>query len=289
MRKAKWLVFVAVALALGGCSSNKRAALDPFAGKGSPYYSKKGPLPKGGGRNLVGEPYQVAGRWFKPKEQPSYDKVGIASWYGPQFHRRRTSNGEWFDMNDLTAAHATLPLPSYAKVTNLENGREIVVRINDRGPFVGTRIIDLSRRSADALGYKNKGMAKVRVQYIGPAPLNDNGSDLIAMNRQLSNGVTPQVQVAQADEPETVVARDVKSDYFVQVGSFSDPENAVRTRAELAGLGPVEIQEMDGQGGPLYRVRLGPLASESLAEEALSQVVGAGHDDARVIVAQNDL
>jgi rare lipoprotein A len=288
MRKTKWLVFVAVAsaLALGGCSS-KRAALDPFAGKGSPYYPKKGPLPKGGGKYHVGNPYQVAGRWFTPKEQPNYDKVGIASWYGPQFHRRRTSNGEWFDMNDLTAAHPTLPLPSYARVTNLENGRQVVVRINDRGPFVGTRIIDLSRRSADALNFQNRGMAKVRVQYLGPAPLNDNGSDLMAMNRALSRGDEPPVRMARTEEPETVAAHEAKGDFFVQVGSFSDPDNAVRAREQVAGIGPVKIEETGGESGPLYRVRLGPLANESVAEEALGQVMDAGHQDARLVVAQN--
>ena len=177
MRHLAWAAacLVALSLAISGCSSGSRSS-DPFAGKGSPYYAKKGPLPKGGGRYVVGEPYQVAGRWFHPKEQPGYDKTGVASWYGPQFHRRMTSNGEWFDMEDLTAAHATLPLPSYVKVTNLENGREIVVRVNDRGPFVGTRIIDMSKRAAEKLDFKRKGMAKVRVQYIGPAPLNDKGS-----------------------------------------------------------------------------------------------------------------
>ena len=155
-------VVALVGVGLSACSSSKTASKDPFAGKGSPYYSKPGPLPKGGGRYHVGQPYQVAGHWFRPHEQPGYDKVGIASWYGPQFHRRMTSNGEWFDMNDLTAAHATLPLPSYAKVTNLENGREVIVRINDRGPFVGTRIIDMSRKSAEILAFKNRGMSKVQ-------------------------------------------------------------------------------------------------------------------------------
>lgn len=302
MRCVRWFAFVLVAsaLALTGCSSKKHASLDPFAGKGSPYYPKKGPLPKGGGKYHVGKPYQVAGRWFRPKEQPGYDKIGVASWYGPQFHRRRTSNGEWFDMNDMTAAHATLPLPSYAKVTNLENGREMIVRINDRGPFVGTRIIDLSRRSADILGFRGQGKAKVRVQYIGPAPLDDRGRHLIAMNRELSRG-TPlrhmiaaaggdryepaPVQIANREESETVAAEEAKTDFFVQVGSYSDPENAVRARQQVAGLGPVRIEELEGSQGPLYRVRLGPLSSESQAEEALNQVVDAGHDDARLVVA----
>lgn len=295
-------VFIAIGLIAAGCSSSKK---DPFAGIGSPYYSKAGPLPKGGGRYHVGNPYEVAGVRFTPKEQPNYDKVGIASWYGPQFHRRMTSNGEWFDMNELTAAHATLPLPSYAKVSNLENGRSVVVRINDRGPFVDTRIIDMSRRSAEVLGFKPKGMAKVRVQYIGPAPLNDQGQHLAAMNRELRSG-TPvnrmmaavegrwmgETQVAAA-EPYAPVETNIASatndyetpDYFVQVGSFADPYNAERAREELANSGPVEVQELMGSQGPLYRVRIGPMKNEGQAQLALRQAVDLGHRDARLIVA----
>ncbi len=128
-------------------------SLAGFEGNGSPYFKGTGKIPRGGGKFHVGKPYQVAGKWFTPKAQPGYDRKGAASWYGEAFHRRKTSNGEYFDMNMLTAAHPTLPLPSYARVTNLDNGKVIVVRINDRGPFVGTRIIDLSKRSAEALGF----------------------------------------------------------------------------------------------------------------------------------------
>jgi peptidoglycan lytic transglycosylase len=299
-------VFIAIGLIAAGCSSAKR---DPFAGVGSPYYAKAGPLPKGGGRYLVGEPYDVAGVSFVPKEQPNYDKVGVASWYGPQFHRRMTSNGEWFDMNDLTAAHATLPLPSYAKVTNLENGRSVVVRINDRGPFVGTRIIDMSRRSAEALGFKPQGMAQVRVQYIGPAPLNDQGQHLQAMNRELRRGTPLHSLMAAADgrfEDATQVAADEPSltpystqetnlasasadydmpKYFVQVGSFADPDNAERAREELSNSGPVQVEQLMGSQGPLYRVRIGPMKSEGQAQIALRQAVDLGHPDAHLITA----
>ena len=163
-------ILMAMSLTISGCSSNRTASRDPFAGIGSPIYKGNGPVPMGGGRYQVGEPYQVAGRWFTPKEQPNYDKTGPASWYGEAFNRRMTSNGEWFDMTRLTAAHPTLPLPSYAKVTNVNNGNTVIVRINDRGPFVGPRIIDLSKQSASALGFKRQGTATVRVQYIGPAP-----------------------------------------------------------------------------------------------------------------------
>jgi rare lipoprotein A len=285
------------AVALSGCSS-KTASLDPFAGKGSPMYKGKGPIPKGGGRYHVGNSYQIAGRWFTPKEQADYDKVGTASWYGPQFHRRMTSNGEWFDMDYLTAAHPTLPLPSYARVTNLENGRQIVVRINDRGPFVGDRIIDLSKKSAEILGFKTAGKAQVRVKYLGPAPLDDNGTHLMAMNRNLKLGTEPPVMVAKAPEPPApkLAAASVASlaslhpapaggEYFVQVGSFADPDNAQRTREQLAQAGPVQILPLSGNQGVLYRVRIGPLSDQREAETALSAAVSAGHADARLIVA----
>lgn len=197
------IVLAAVGLALAGCSSSKpqkQSKLDPFAGVGSPIYPGNGPVPWGGGRYHVGKPYQVAGRWFEPKEQPGYDKKGMASWYGEDFNRRKTSNGEWFDMTRLTAAHPTLPLPSYVKVTNLENGREVVVRVNDRGPFVGTRIIDLSKRTAEVLEFKHKGKTQVRVQYIGTAPLNDNaGRHLVAMNQELDRGTSLRKMIAAAD------------------------------------------------------------------------------------------
>lgn len=133
-------------------------------------------IPKGGGHYKVGQPYQVGGRWYHPREQPGYDRVGIASWYGSDFHGRKTANGEIFDMHALTAAHPTLPMPSYAYVTNPSNGRTILVRINDRGPYVGERMIDLSRRSAHELGLLSGGTGRVRVQYAGPAPLNGDDS-----------------------------------------------------------------------------------------------------------------
>jgi rare lipoprotein A len=133
------------------------------------------PIPKGGGIYKVGTPYQVGGRWYAPREQPEYDRVGIASWYGADFHARRTANGEIYDMNALTAAHPTLPLPSYAYVTNLANGRTILVRVNDRGPYVADRIIDLSHASARELALARGGTGRVRVRYAGPAPI--DGSD----------------------------------------------------------------------------------------------------------------
>lgn len=171
-----FLVFTAVlvaALALSACS-RKRTANDQGLSKRVVQYGE--PVPKGGGRYKVGKPYKVGGLWYTPREDPSYDRSGIASWYGDLFHGRYTANGEIFDMDALTAAHPTLPLPSYVRVTNLENRRSLVLRVNDRGPYAHDRIIDLSRRSAQALGFQRRGTARVRVQYLGRAPLNGDDS-----------------------------------------------------------------------------------------------------------------
>ncbi len=309
-------------LALGGCSSainaitkpvkiaGKYVTRDPFAGKGSPYYQGSGPIPRGGGRYLVGQPYEVAGQWFTPREQPDYDKVGIASWYGEAFHKRKTSNGEYFDMNMLSAAHATLPLPSYAKVTNLETGKSIVVRINDRGPFVDTRIMDLSKRSADTLGFKHRGMAKVRVQYIGGAPLEDKGSHLAMMNRKLGQGARFQtlvaaaqlparqadrVQVADAQPEEPTLqqasyqpkADNISGEYIVQVASFDSLDEAEQARSTLTEIAPVQVYEIDSAGGGLaYRVQLGPFQSKISARQAMAAAREQGYAEVRVSRAQ---
>ncbi|MEM6761852.1 MAG: septal ring lytic transglycosylase RlpA family protein [Pseudomonadota bacterium] len=127
------------------------------------------------GRQMIGKPYKVGGRWYHPKEDKDYDKVGMASWYGPKFHGRKTANGERFNQNAMTAAHPTLPLPSYVRVTMKKSGKSVVVRVNDRGPFTRGRIIDVSRAAAKELGFKSAGHAKVRVEYLGPAPV--GGSD----------------------------------------------------------------------------------------------------------------
>lgn len=140
--------------------------------KASPRVSLlKSGLPRGGGRDQLGRPYKVRGKWYHPKEDRDYSKVGLASWYGDAFHGRLTANGEIYDMTHLTAAHPTMPLPSYARVTNTKNGSSVIVRVNDRGPYSDGRIIDLSRRAAEMLDYTHSGTAKVHVEYVGRAPL----------------------------------------------------------------------------------------------------------------------
>lgn len=144
----------------------------------TPRYAVKGPQPSGSPQasappgRVPGtmKPYQVRGKWYTPRYDPDYDEKGVASWYGEQFHNRNTANGEVFDMRLPSAAHKTLPLPCVVEVTDLDTGRKIRVRVNDRGPFVDGRIIDLSKAAADQLGIRGRGVARVRVRYLGPAP-----------------------------------------------------------------------------------------------------------------------
>jgi rare lipoprotein A len=156
---------VAPALAAGAAALVACASVEPQYTVSAPKHAKTGAY-------KVGAPYQVAGVWYVPKEQPDYDERGVASWYGDEFNLKPTANGEIFDKTFPSAAHTTLPLPSMVEVTNLDNGKKLVVRVNDRGPFVGGRIIDLSHEAARELGYDRQGLAHVRVRYLGPAPLN---------------------------------------------------------------------------------------------------------------------
>lgn len=170
------------ALFAANCSAPPKLAsngrtLDPKYGVyASPRVVADGqPVPKGGGREMVGKPYQVAGRTYVPQDNPRYSRTGLASWYGADFHGRLTANGEIFDRESLAAAHATMPLPSYARVTNLENRRSMIVRVNDRGPYHANRVMDVSERVAEALEFRRAGTARVKVDYIGRA--STRGSD----------------------------------------------------------------------------------------------------------------
>ena len=156
--------------------SKEYFAESEYGVKASPRVSNlKSGLPRGGGRDQLGKPYKVRGKWYYPKEVKNYAKRGVASWYGDAFHGRLTANGEVYDMTHLTAAHPTMPLPSYARVTNTVNGSSVIVRVNDRGPYSNNRIIDLSRRAAEMLDYTHSGTADVKVEYVGRAPL--HGAD----------------------------------------------------------------------------------------------------------------
>jgi rare lipoprotein A len=193
----------AVCLVLANCSgSSTFGSLDPRYGVSSSarVVAPGEPIPKGGGYNRVGSPYSIGGRVYTPEENPNYRAEGVASWYGEDFHGRQTANGEVFDMHSMSAAHPTMPLPSYARVTNLSNHKSVIVRVNDRGPYSGDRLIDVSVRAANLLGFYGSGLAPVRVEYVGRAPL--EGSDdnmLMATLRQGEPAPTPSlVRVASA-------------------------------------------------------------------------------------------
>ncbi len=201
-RIARLLVLCAGCLTLANCAnSHMSSRIDPRYGtSASARVVEPGePVPKGGGAYRVGKPYMIAGREYVPQEDVNYTATGMASWYGDDFHGRYTANGEIFDMNSLSAAHPTLPLPSYVRVTNLANRKSIVVRVNDRGPYVGNRLIDVSVRTAKLLDFYGNGLTKVKVEYVGRAPL--AGSDdrkLEATLREGAPGPLPRVQLASA-------------------------------------------------------------------------------------------
>lgn len=183
--------------------SSGKVKVDPKYGvKPSPRVVRNGkPVPKGGGRYMVGKPYTIAGKRYYPKEQPNYRERGKASWYGAAFHGRKTANGEIFDKESLTAAHPTLPLPSYVHVTNLKNGRSMTVRVNDRGPFHGNRILDVSERVASMLGFKHDGIGQVEVKYLKTARLDGQDERYLLASYQ-GPGAGSRTMIARADPPK---------------------------------------------------------------------------------------
>ncbi len=222
-----------------------------------------------GGVYKLGRPYRVGGRWYVPRFDPHYEEVGLASWYGREFQGRRTANGEIFDPRRLTAAHPTLPLPSLVEVTNLENGRRIRVRVNDRGPFVPGRVIDLSEAAAVALGFRERGLARVRVRFLALAE---------------AAGTPPRPAASSAAGSGICPAA---FGYVVQAGAFRDAARAGRKRERLAGLAPARIvpAAVGPRAGPLYRVQLGPFRTWAQAEAVRARLAELGVQDAFVYVA----
>jgi rare lipoprotein A len=241
-RAARGAVAAAACLVLANCASSGKFAsrLDPKYGvSSSPRVVAFGePVPKGGGTYRVGKPYTVAGRMYVPEEDTSYREEGMASWYGDDFHGRLTANGEVFDMASLTAAHPTLPMPSYARVTNLGNGKSVIVRVNDRGPYHGNRLIDVSNKAAELLEFKGNGVARVRVEYVARAPL--EGSDDRQLMATLRTGVPApspslvRVASAHAFVPEMPAsARAIRGDVPMPEGR---PYSLGNTSADMASV-----------------------------------------------------
>lgn len=229
-------------------------------------------------------PYQIRGRWYHPQEQPNYDEVGQASWYGGYHHGRPTSTGERFDMNALTAAHKTLPLPSLVEVTNRANGRRVILRVNDRGPFVDGRIIDLSRGAAEELGLLNQGVGEVRVRYVGRAPRQGGGATL--RQAEAAAPVQPPAPIRQAEAPGPrpyyeATPPATTNGYWVQAGAFSERRGADRVARRLGDR--AVVQNIDRDGRSLFRVVVGPWPDADAAERARQAVVARGFDDALLI------
>jgi rare lipoprotein A len=251
----------------------------------------------------AGPPYQANGRWYVPTAEPGYEQTGTASWYGPQFHGQRTASGEVFDQEMLTAAHPTLPIPSLVQVTNLENGREVIVRVNDRGPFVGERLIDLSRRSAEVLGFEQQGQTRVHIRYLGPAPRQYDANNAARPAQPSAPRAPAAADMAQQDGPAQLTpapaadqyveapsappapayaaAAPASGGYFVQIGAFADLSNAHRARETVSSAGPVNVDtRQTAAGAELFRVRMGPFASRGEAEAARVQVADLGYREA---------
>jgi peptidoglycan lytic transglycosylase len=218
-------------------------------------------------RSPYGNPdyYEVDGRRYHVmKSSAGYVERGIASWYGSKFHGRRTSSGELYDMNAMTAAHPTLPIPTYVEVTNLRNGRKVIVKVNDRGPFLRNRIIDLSYVAAVKLGITTDGTGLVEVRAIDPA-----------------------VHASQVKNETAAVH--ASADLYLQVGAFADRKNAERLSQRVGALGPdaaIQVSEAakDQADGPVYRVRIGPLPSVEAADRLTRELTNMGVLDSQVVI-----
>ncbi|PKU23211.1 septal ring lytic transglycosylase RlpA family protein [Telmatospirillum siberiense] len=304
---ARVLLLVAGCVLMSACSETKLAT----------YAVKEAQTGQDGGGYKIGKPYQIQGVWYYPAEDYNYQETGVASWYGPDFHGKYTANGEIFDQNQVTAAHRTLPLPSFVRVTNLDNGRSLVVRVNDRGPFAHSRILDLSRRAAQLLGMEQQGTARVKVEImadesralamrlksktdepqVAAAPretvqaetLPPPGSREQAKPIVNSAPPPPRQTVAEPDaqqlanQPVRTVA--VKpTQMYIQAGAFQRYDNANRLSAALSGMGQTKITQVVTKGGTMFRVRMGPLPSLDAADALLEKVIASGYPEAKLVV-----
>ena len=263
------LAVAAVAL-LAGCAGH---APPPRAAAAPAHHSAASAA--AADRVKIGQPYFVMGHWYTPADDRTYDVTGIASWYGPGFHALSTASGERYDQDAISAAHKTLPLPCFLEVTNLDNGRVLTVRVNDRGPFVDGRIIDLSRRSAQLLGVDRPGTARVRVHRVFP--------DAVQVAALTPPSLPP--SPPPAAEPAPVPAVEpaaAPGTLFIQVAAVSDAGRAAWLKGYLLTFAPTAVERAPSG---LWRIRLGPFASAEAANPILARVQAAGYTDARTVVA----
>jgi rare lipoprotein A len=272
-------------IALAGASLAACASVGPRYATSLPQARQ----PTGaGGTYKVGAPYQVGGIWYVPKEQPDYDRTGIASWYGDAFQFKATANGEIFDKDVPSAAHTTLPLPCLVEVTNLDNGRKLIVRVNDRGPFVGRRIIDLSHEAARELGYDQAGLAHVRVRYVGPAPLYGEESRRYALKapaprasaappRLNPRPAAPKIAAPPAEAPEVILTaeRTPKPPQMIVQSSL-----APLIGSDLPKLRPdapvVAARVAAATGVKGFKVQVGAFSTAENARKAVDELAHAG-------------
>jgi rare lipoprotein A len=261
-----FVAVIAAVLLIGGCSSQVVRETGDSAPQDSLDISRiPDVVPRDEPLSRYGNPpsYVVMGqRYHTLASRNGYVERGIASWYGTKFHGRRTSSGDPYDLYQMTAAHKTLPLPTYARVTNLQNGRSIVVKINDRGPFHPNRIIDLSYVAAAKLGILGRGTGLVEVEAINPS--------------------APKKPLLATRKPEAQQAASL----FLQVGAFKNKDNATRLSSKLqkARVGDIHIMEASNASGSLYRVRIGPLASVDEADRISSNLVSRGYGSTQVVI-----
>jgi rare lipoprotein A len=307
---------LAAAALLAGCTESKvvvdqaKVITNPGPAKPAPY--------------KIGKPYQVNDIWYYPKADYRYSETGIASWYGPGFHGKNTANGEVYDENGLTAAHKTLPMPSMVRVTNLENGRSIQVRVNDRGPFEAGRIIDMTRRGAQLLGFIDRGTARVRVDIMpeesqqlaalssrqggdqlppppeaAPVGAVEAGGLAPIAGAKVSPGKPAQpVPAAPAAQPGTNIAAVAlpqpdgrvtqvpvrPTSIYIQAGAFTRQANANQLSAQLRKYGAVNIAPVYVEQQRFFRVRVGPISTVEQADNTLKRMIADGHPESRIVV-----
>ena len=299
LRRASTVAIMAISAAfLAACTSSspkvavqeKKRSKEYFSEaaygvKASPRVTnKRSRLQRGGGRDQVGKPYKVRGKWYYPKEDKNYSKVGSASWYGDAFHGRLTANGEIYDMTHLTAAHPTMPLPSYARVTNTKNGSSIIVRVNDRGPYASGRIIDLSKRAAELLDYTHHGTAKVKVEYVGRAPLHGHDDQYLMASYRPGNqapdpsdGMPTGVMIAMNGPTPSAAVGQTAAAFPGTLTDAPTAVAAVRTIGagdlQLPAFGPIAPERpFDGFDAPETQVAF---ATMSYADERVSNAARA--------------
>lgn len=278
------LIVAIFCVGIAGCSSLPQQPI-------SEVDTPPPPKPKSYDHVKFGNPYIINGQTYYPMndaESENFVAEGIASWYGPNFQGEDTANGELFDMYGMTAAHKTLPLPMTVRVTNLDNGRSTVVRVNDRGPFIGDRIIDMSKSGAEELGFLEKGTAKVRIEALGIAdplpsdhPYSPNRPRIVASREKTEKNYRQDLH----NETKKVQnkSRESGSGFFVQVGAFLSRKNAAVLATQIQSTAKAEVRKGPKTGDKFFRVLVGPYSSPVGADVMLARMSNLGLKQSRVI------